>query len=178
MALVCGWSFVKHDATSWTVTHLDPLSFVTSASCLATLGPSILSWSSRRSVSSSPGSWKASRLTLLPSAALITALSRFVASFVLAWSNLLPSSVGVTSIASKKLRRRSTPEKHPDILAAPSKQNPAMRSMGMFSLKKTSLMQLRRVSPVLSSAKIPKTQCEAQSCCQHISDCTRTAQWC
>ena len=51
MALVCGWSFVKHDATSWTVTHLDPLSFVTSASCLAMLGPSILSWSSKRSAS-------------------------------------------------------------------------------------------------------------------------------
>lgn len=40
-ALVCGWNFVQHDATSWTVTHLDPLSFVTSASCLAMLSPSI-----------------------------------------------------------------------------------------------------------------------------------------
>lgn len=56
MALVCGWSFIKHDATSWTVTHINPLSFVTSASCLAMLGLSILSWSSRRSVSSSSGS--------------------------------------------------------------------------------------------------------------------------
>ena len=111
IALVCGWSFVKHDAASWTATHLDPLSFVTSASCLATLGPSILSLSSRRSVSSSSGSWRASRLTLLPYAALITALS---------FSKFLQCC-----------------PRH---------------------------------------LKIPKTQCKAQSCCQHTSDCR--SQWC